>query len=366
MKIVNTGRQYIIYDDSLKTYDKLPAQPYRLCFSKMGGFYYEAQKDFDIKEEKIYGVHNAKVDKVMSGFKSVERNFGVILSGAKGIGKSLFAKLLCNKAVEEGYPVIIVDTAYPNIPAVLEDLDQECVVLFDEFEKTFTDKDGENSVSQDSLLSMFDGITNSKKLFVVTCNNIHQISDYLINRPGRFHYHFRFDYPSAEEVEEYLQDKLNSNYWSEISKVQGFAAKVNINYDCLRAIAFELNTGLSFEDAIQDLNIININKELYTLTLVFDNGMRCVREYRMDVFNPENVRISFEDDKGRNIFNTRFSTGNFKYDAATRHNVLAGNDIALTIDDYYDDCDDYEYYQKLRPVQIIAERSTPVNYHYAV
>ena len=42
--------------------------------------------------EKAYGVHTEKLEKVMDSFKLFSRSLGVILSGDKGIGKSLFAK----------------------------------------------------------------------------------------------------------------------------------------------------------------------------------------------------------------------------------------------------------------------------------
>ena len=77
-----------------------------------------------------------------------------------------------------------------------------------------------------------------KKLFLITCNEIRKLNDYLINRPGRFHYHFRFDYPSYEEIRENLQDKLEEKYYGEIEGVVAFSRKVNFNYDCLRAIIF--------------------------------------------------------------------------------------------------------------------------------
>ena len=40
------------------------------------------------------------------------------------------------------------------------------------------------------MLSLFDGLDNGKKLFVITCNEVERLNAYLLNRPGRFHYHF--------------------------------------------------------------------------------------------------------------------------------------------------------------------------------
>ena len=94
MKAISTGNVYRIYDDTLKTYDKLPAQPYVVRFAMHTGFYLERYSDIEITESKIYGVHPEKVQKVLDSFGRYNRSLGVILSGDKGIGKSLFAKLL--------------------------------------------------------------------------------------------------------------------------------------------------------------------------------------------------------------------------------------------------------------------------------
>ena len=90
MQVVHTGNTFKIYDNSLKTYNQLPPQTYLVNFNKMSGFYLSAFEDIVINE-KIYGVHQTKVDKVLKTFDIFERNLGVILSGAKGIGKSLFS-----------------------------------------------------------------------------------------------------------------------------------------------------------------------------------------------------------------------------------------------------------------------------------
>ena len=45
-------------------------------------------------------------------------------------------------------------------------------------------------------------------MYIVTCNELRGLNDYILNRPGRFHYHFRFEYPTATEIREYMEDKL--------------------------------------------------------------------------------------------------------------------------------------------------------------
>ena len=261
MKIINTGNDvYEVYADSLRVHDKLPAQTYKVCFSRFSGFFLKKTKDLIANEEKIYGNHHEKLKKVMRTFDSFERNLGIILSGKKGIGKTLFARLLSEEVIKQGYPFIMVNEYIPGIADFLKSIEQEVVVFFDEFDKTFGDikpSDGDPD-PQSTMLGLFDGVSNGKKMFVITCNNLNKLNDYLVNRPGRFHYHFRFTCPNQKEIKEYLMDKVVEKYWDEIEKVVTFSRKIELNYDCLRAIAFELNHGENFENAIADLNIVNV------------------------------------------------------------------------------------------------------------
>lgn len=71
-----------------------------------------------------------------------------------------------------------------------------------------------------------------------------------------------------------MRDKLHKEYYGEISKVIAFSKRVSLNYDCLRAIAFELNTGLQFQEAIKDMNILHINNTVYIATLYTKDGKR--------------------------------------------------------------------------------------------
>ena len=290
MKTIQSGNTFRIYDSSMRVFDVLPVGSYTVRFDKQTGFFLEIASIADIKDGKIYGVHDAKCNKVLSSFAVFKRNLGVILSGDKGIGKSLFAKLLAAKAFEIGLPTIIVDEYIPGISSYIESIEQECLVMFDEFDKTYGEvKAKEGSASpQTELLSLFDGFAHGKKLFVVTCNELGRLNSFLINRPGRFHYHFRFEYPTADEIREYLQDNVPEQYHHEIEKVVMFSNAVKLNYDCLRAIAFELSTGLSFDEAIADLNIVNIERETYSITLKFNNGLTAFdKEVALNIFTDD-------------------------------------------------------------------------------
>lgn len=364
MKVISTGSRYEIYNDDLKTYDNLPAQTYIVCFSELTGFYMKVHSDMNVSE-KVYGVHMHKVDKVLRSFESFERNLGVILSGFKGIGKSLFAKLLCAAAIKKGLPVIIVDKFTPGIASYLESIEQEVVVLFDEFDKTFGGvKTGNNEADpQAGMLSLFDGTAAGKKLFVVTCNELHNLNDYLVNRPGRFHYHFRFDYPSAVEIREYLNDKLLEERVGEIEKVVSFATRVNLNYDCLRAIAFELNSGENFEGAIADLNILNMNSERYNAVLYFTNGeKRVAKNEYIDLFGGEEFSFWMENEKRYSDVLVEFNSDDCVYDMRRGATVIPGADLKLKWDCENDE--DTEAAKQLAPERLEIHRAKSKNYHY--
>lgn len=341
MKIVNTGNIYRIYDDDLRTYDVLPNKCYTVEFSPLSGFFLQLYPMIDVNE-KIYGPHLSKVNKVLNAYKLMNRNLGVILSGDKGIGKSICAKLIAKKSLEENLPVIVVNKYIPGIADYLTEIEQECVVLFDEFDKTFAqaqsgrgnlkftdeDRDGSSSSSQTTLLTLFDGLANSKKLFVVTCNDLNGLNDFLINRPGRFHYHFRFDYPTADEIREYMEDKLEPKYYGEISKVINFANKVDINYDCLRAISFELSQGIPFEEAIKDLNIVNIEPVYYNVYAILNDGTQTTTsKLRLDIFSEQDACYDYDG------YYIRFNTQDIQFDTKLMLNIINSNDLHIDYDE---------------------------------
>lgn len=339
----------------------------------MSGFFLETYPNIEITE-KIYGVHREKVAKVMNSFKLFDRNLGVILSGAKGIGKSICAKLLAEDAITKGYPLIVVNQYIPGIADYITSIEQEVVVLFDEFDKTFFSGDRDSiGDPQTEMLTLFDGLSMGKKLFVVTCNELKNLNDYLVNRPGRFHYHFRFDYPTDGEVREYLTDKLGTNLADEIEKVVEFAHKVDLNYDCLRSIAFELSIGSSFEEAIADLNIMNIQREHYNIVAIFKDGgrSRVCKNFCMDLFDDVELWTDLYDEDGYE-FRIKFNPTDAVYKYELGGNVIFSKDMPDIdwYDNYYDD--DEKDIEKLNARKqreldyILIRRNYGKNIHYAV
>lgn len=267
--IVSTGSTYRIFDESVRVFNDLPVGTYKVRFNPMAGFSLQKVEDLRSNGEKAYGTLEKRVKKIIRTFQNTTRSLGVLASGDKGMGKTMMLRTLADKArTELSIPVIIVDSNAPGLADFLDTIG-ESIVVFDEFEKVFRiDDEGKDSQSQ--FLGLFDGMSTTKRMYVVTVNEINRVSDYLINRPGRFHYHLRFDYPRADEVREYMGD--NGIPSDQIDKVVSFTNVANVNYDHLRAIAFELSGGEDFYEVISDLNIKRTERVRYQIELVFDTG----------------------------------------------------------------------------------------------
>ena len=276
MKIIHVENRYNIFEGSMTITDQLDAKVYSVRLDSDTGLYLENYGDITINEKKIYGQHQEKLEKIFHSFERFNRNFGVLLSGAKGMGKTLFIKMTALEALKRGIPVIVVDKYYEGISTFLRKIDQEVLILFDEFEKRFGEDHNTCGINNDmgfgfgmnrnsgsgfmfshqtELLELFDGISSGKKMFILTCNEISTINNYLIDRPGRIHYHFRFTYPTPKEIMLYSRDKIAPEYQDQCRILLNYSFMTKISYDALRAIIFEVNSGISVEEAVQDLNI---------------------------------------------------------------------------------------------------------------
>lgn len=292
MNVIMCGNDARIYGDDVQTYKGLPPGTYDVFFSKTGGFGLTLRGNLLANEQKIYGDHMYRIKKVLKTFGAMNRNLGIILSGNKGCGKSLFVRLLAEEAISKhNLPVIIVSGCYPGIQDFISSIQQECLVIFDEFEKIFSHTEEEHD-PQDALLPMFDGMDNGKKLFVITCNNVDLLNGCLLNRPGRFHYHFDIGNPSPDEIREYMRDNLTGGSEEDIESVVRISAFSDVTYDFLRAIVFELNQGYTLQESMQDLNIANSDYKSFDVELVLEDGTS-FRYYDLDLdFNiPPDGRI---------------------------------------------------------------------------
>lgn len=284
MKIINLDDSFrILKGNKLSVLDKLPASTYMVNFSPMQGFWLTKEDDFTTGVKKVYGNQMERIDKILKNYEDRDRSLGTLLSGTKGMGKTLFARMLAKEVLKKDMPVIIVPHNFPGILDFIGSIKQSVMILMDEFEKNFPRNDSDDGDSQEDMLSLLDGTDQTKRLYVVTANDLGAINQYLLNRPGRFYYHFRFNYPTPEEVKALLQDFIKPQYAKEIGEIEQFSNSISLNYDSLIAIAEEVNRGYAVKETIGDLNIqADGATERYTATVFFKNGQKLTDDVASD------------------------------------------------------------------------------------
>ena len=262
-KVFNQAGSLFVLEDQRKSkeLEHLPGGLYVLKVSKMGLFL-EQIPIFEMPE-KMYGNITSRATRIISTFKDRSSGTGVLLNGEKGSGKSLLAKLVAHKCIEENIPVILV-----NIPIHGDDfnqfvqgIDQPAVLFFDEFEKVYCQQE-----SQNGLLTLLDGSFPSQKLFLMTSNTRNNISALMMNRPGRIFYSIEYRGLETSFIKEYCEDKLNEpKYIPQIEKLSSFTDA--FNFDMLKALVEEMNR--YNESPMEALSMLNVNLYL-TSGVAFD------------------------------------------------------------------------------------------------
>ena len=113
-----------------------------------------------------------------------------------------------------------------------------------------------------------------------------------------------------------------------------FSNKIDLNYDCLRAIAFELNQGETFESAIKDLNIINNTYETYDVSLHFKDGTILKQHFvRIDMFDhTDECCIYFDEIDDQPSVTVKFNTADVIYDQNANKEYITADKFKLSID----------------------------------
>lgn len=304
---IETANTIRVYDSAVVSHKALPLGTYKVHFNPKEGFSLQRVPDLVVGSGRVYGTRERKVAKIFSSYYRTERSLGVMLSGDKGQGKSLFLRMVAERARDERIPVVLVTEDADGIAEFLDTLD-ECIIIFDEFEKVFPSGgsrghlDGGNR--QNQFLSLFDGMSSVKRIYCLTVNEISDVSAYLVNRPGRFHYHLRFDYPTPDEVREYLNDQAPDASEEEVENAALFSRRVRLNYDHLRAIAFELNDAHAlFAEIVEDLNIKAVEPSAYRVEARFSDGTIYSDEAMLNLHEKGTINRTVEvRSKNRSLF----------------------------------------------------------------
>lgn len=252
---IKNGNTYsIAAEESLDLHKVLPVGNYIIKINPMTNALYLEMVDPLITSQKIYGDTMRNAKRILNTFNSRENSTGVLLNGEKGSGKTLLAKVISVEGAKEGIPTIIINNAFhgDGFNKFVQDIEQSCIFLFDEFEKVY-DED-----SQEQILTLFDGVFSSKKLFILTVNDKWKVNQHMRNRPGRIYYLLEFSGIEADFIREYCEDNLNNK--QHIDKIVVVASLFDkFNFDMLKALVEEMNR---YDETPQEaLKILNAKPE---------------------------------------------------------------------------------------------------------
>jgi hypothetical protein len=243
-------------NSAFKLTEKLPAATYSLKLDKEG-YYLELIDNFELPA-KLYGDCTNNADRMIQTFWDRPNSTGVFLEGEKGSGKTLLAKAISQKLLAAGIPTIVINEPHfgEGFNTFIQSIEQPAVVFFDEFEKIYSNNNEEITGvnAQERVLTLFDGVYPTKKLYIVTCNDSWRIDKNMKNRPGRMYYMLSFSGLDEAFVREYAEENLKDK--SQVDSVVSISFLFgSFNFDMLKAIVEEMNRyGESAKEAIKLLN----------------------------------------------------------------------------------------------------------------
>lgn len=257
MKVIETGgRVRIIQADKIG--EKLDVGNYAVGFSENEGFFLNKREPFDLPS-KIYGCTTFP-DRIMKTFNARKRGMGVLLSGPKGTGKTVEAKITCNTSK---MPCIFITDGFTGagFSEFLDSIKTPSVIYIDEFEKVYADKDDRNF-----FLSVMDGTNSSRHLFLLTSNE-ERIGEYFESRPGRVRYHKRYDFLDDEMILSIIEDRLQHKHLAE--KVRTTLLKISsLSVDSAVSIIDECNIHNETPDKfVEFFNVISTRPSYYDIEI---------------------------------------------------------------------------------------------------
>lgn len=251
---IRTGNTVsVAAEGSMQVFKELPAAVYTINMAPMQPITLKVVDDLAIPS-KIYGDINEVTERIINTFKDRASNTGVLLEGLKGSGKTLLAKNISVNLLKQHIPTIIVayDQICSSVVDFIDTIDTECVVLFDEIDKC---PDDDNHTCTNCMLSMLDGLSVKKKLFILTANEYNRINNYFKHRPGRIYYKLKFEGLPREFVKEYAEDALNNkDHLEDLLLCCDYIKE--LSFDVLASIIEEMNRyNSSAKQALRYLNV---------------------------------------------------------------------------------------------------------------
>lgn len=308
MNILKDNGKYFFYNN-LEIGKKLESKNYLFNYNESGLCWLEDVEDFKFPS-KIYDVDVQLRSLIKKSFDNSTRNLGVLLTGNKGQGKSLTAKLICK---ELNLPVILVNKMIDidiNFVNFLNNIKQDYILFVDEFEKLFAESGSinnneKNFHDQESFLTFMDGVlTNTNKiLFLLITND--RVNEFFINRPSRIKFLQEYDELPEELFNMIVDDKLvNKDFKADLEEN---ISLVNLNIDLLISIIEDINLfnipfskfknhyNYRFENYRYEILVIKEGSENFEKIVTVDKKPKAVDRYLLGYYVNEIIKFEKEE-----------------------------------------------------------------------
>ena len=318
MQILQSGKQYN-FVNHVKINSKLENLNYEYAETDFGPSLIEI--DEILLPKKIYSNDKEFIDHVGKSWTLSKGNLGICLVGEKGLGKSLTANIIAKNA---NAPVIRITRGLGNnaIFKFLNEIEQDFVLVIDEFEKMFNsttnfDKNENNGINQEAFLSFLDGgsVRKNRIMFIITSNNEFKISEFLKNRPSRLKYFKKYEKMEDSVIKEIVSDLLEDQKFADdlIKNIP----YIGLNTDVLIQVIKEINTHKVPYTKFKDFfNFRETEERKFTLFSKGKNGEKDTELMKLYPYDDY-----YEEQALRNI-------GGFQY-KVKKEFELSGNDEFL-------------------------------------
>lgn len=204
---------------------------------------YELKKDVIFKNRVLKYFNNA-----------AGQTTGVMLAGTKGTGKTLLAKII---AKESNLPIVVVNSSYPasKLNTFFKEFQTPVCILFDEVEKNW---------DTTKMLEFLDGVqATAKKLVIMTCNDLREVSSYMQDRCSRVRYLRKYtDRDNIELISSIVADyKVNDPLKTTdfIIRNMRLLSIDNVISFLNEVVLFQDDENMTLENILEDMNISSRN-----------------------------------------------------------------------------------------------------------
>lgn len=235
---------------------------------------------------KVYGDTLSLVNRVFTTFKLGKTSSGCLLIGEGGGGKTLFAELLANTAIDNGFAVIAVHNIYitEELMYMLSSMDN-VVLLLDEFGKNMS------THTQGKALTMLSD-NSKKRLYILTENEEYMVSKFILNRPGRIRYRIDYNKVSKSVIEDYLKDyPVSMEFKEELLTMWNKSKKFTFDHLSCLVTEHRMYPKESLKELLDVLNLNMFNNNT-VLTLI-------------KIVDKDNVEYDYVKDSSNKTINPR-------------------------------------------------------------